>query len=93
MLRLTFTDAKKQTKVIGESNDAGELYNALYNHAKRLFIHPTIALPPMGINDPKASYIVGQTKDGCHYMLENIGETEPKKSVADAAGCNVCNTI
>lgn len=89
MLRLTFTDSKKQTKVIGESDDAGELYQALYNHARRLFIHPVISAAPMGIADFKAQYIVGQTKEGCTYSLENIGDG----TQAQAAGCSICNVL
>lgn len=72
MIRLTFTDEKKQTKVLGEAEDVGELYVCMVNHARRLFIHPTCSLPG-NLSDPKASYIVGQTKNGCTYLMENIG--------------------
>lgn len=89
MLRLTFTDSKKQTKIIGESEDAMELYNALYAHARRMFIHPVISAAPAGIADYKAQYIVGQTKDGCTYSLENIGDG----AKAQAAGCSICNVL
>lgn len=72
MLRLTFTDEKKNVKILGESDDQAELYNCMINHARRLFIHPTCSLPG-NLTDPKASYIVGQTKNGCKYLMENIG--------------------
>lgn len=72
MVRLTFTDEKKQVKVLGESEDPAELFMCMINHARRLFIHPTCALPG-NLSDPRSSYIVGQTKNGCQYMMENIG--------------------
>lgn len=73
MLRLTFTDSKKQTKILGDAEGVGELYQCLYNHAKRLFLHPTICAPG-NLTDPRACYIVGQTKDGCFYQMENLAE-------------------
>lgn len=72
MVRLTFTDEKKQTKILGEAESPAELFMCMYNHAKRLFIHPTCSLPG-NMSDPHACYIVGQTKNGCQYMMENIG--------------------
>lgn len=72
MIRLTFTDAKGQAKTLGESDDAAELFSCMMNHARRLFIHPTCSLPG-NLSDPKASYTVGQTKDGCRYEMTNIG--------------------
>lgn len=93
MLRLTFTDAKNQTRVVGESESIEELYAALQSHAKRLFIHPTVNMAPKGIEEEKGWFIVANAKDGCRYMLENVGATEPKTSAVKAAGCNVCNTI
>lgn len=71
MVRLTFTDEKKQVKILGESDKPAELFECMMNHARRLFIHPTCALPG-DLSDPKSSYIVGQTKNGCRYEMENI---------------------
>lgn len=88
MIRLTFTDEKKQVKVLGESNDAAELFMCMYNHAKRLFIHPTCSLPG-NLSDPQSKYIVGQTKTGCTYEMENIGDAPAKSSGI----CQVCNTL
>lgn len=72
MVRLTFTDEKKQVKVLGDSEDPAELFMCMMNHARRLFIHPTCALPG-NLSEPKSSYIVGQTKNGCRYEMTNIG--------------------
>lgn len=72
MVRLTFTDEKKQVKILGESDKPAELFECMMNHARRLFIHPTCALPG-DLSDPKSSYIVGQTKNGCRYEMTNIG--------------------
>lgn len=71
MLRLTFTDEKGQRKILGDAAEVGELYQAVYAHAQRLFIHPTLI--PVGKMDPKSCYIVGQTKTGCRYEIENLG--------------------
>lgn len=73
MLRLTFTDEKKQVKILGESEDVNELYHALFQHARRLFIHPTIT--PPGPMEPASMYVLGQTKNGCSYVLENLDKT------------------
>lgn len=70
MLRLTFTDEKGQAKILGDAEDPGELYQAVYNHAQRLFIHPTMI--PIGKMDSKSCYIVGQTKSGCRYEISNL---------------------
>lgn len=72
MVRLTFTDEKKQTKVLGESDSTAELFECMMNHARRLFIHPTCSLPG-NMSDPHAKYIVGQTRNGCIYEMENVG--------------------
>lgn len=89
MLRLTFTDSKNQTKVIGEADNLEELYGVLQAHANRLFIHPAINHPPRDIAENKGWYIMGHTKNGCRYMVENLGN----EKTANAAGCNVCNAI
>ena len=70
MLRLTFTDEKGQVKVLGDAKEDGELYQSVYNHARRLFIHPTVI--PLGHLDSKSCYIVGQTKSGCKYEISNL---------------------
>lgn len=57
MLRLTFTDERGHRKILGESEDVGELYQAVYAHAQRLFIHPNLI--PVGKMDSKSCYIVG----------------------------------
>lgn len=72
MIRLTFVDEKKNVKILGEDESPAELYNSMIAHARRLFIHPTCSLPG-NLTDPKASYVVGQTKNGCKYLMENIG--------------------
>lgn len=72
MVRLTFTDERGNVKNLGESDKPAELFECMMNHARRLFIHPTCALPG-NLSDPKSSYIVGQTRNGCRYMMENIG--------------------
>ena len=72
MVRLTFTDEKKNVKILGESEDTAELFNCMIAHAKRLFIHPTCAFPG-NLSEPKSSYIVGQTRNGCRYEMENVG--------------------
>lgn len=73
MVRLTFTDERGNVKNLGESDKPAELFECMMNHAHRLFLHPTCALPG-NLSDPKSSYIVGQTRNGCRYMMENIDE-------------------
>lgn len=70
MLRLTFTDERGHRKILGESEDVGELYLAVYAHAQRLFIHPNLI--PVGKMDSKSCYIVGQTSSGCRYEIANL---------------------
>lgn len=71
MVRLTFTDEHGNVKNLGESDKPAELFECMMNHARRLFIHPTCALPG-NLSDPQSCYIVGQTRNGCRYMMENI---------------------
>ena len=72
MIRLTFTDERKQVKTLGEAETAEELYACLYAHAKRLFLHPTLVMPG-NLQAPHSRFTVGQTKSGCAYEMENIG--------------------
>lgn len=72
MIRLTFVDERKQVKILGEAETPEELYSCIYEHAKRLFIHPTITAPG-SLQAPHSRYTVGQTKNGCFYEMENIG--------------------
>lgn len=74
MVRLIFTDEKKQQKILGESEDVAELFSCMVAHSRRLFIHPTCSLPG-NLSDPHSSYIVGQTRNGCTYLMENVDET------------------
>lgn len=70
MLRLTFTDERGQIKILGDAEEVGELYQAVYNHARRMFLHPNLI--PIGKMDPKSCYIVGQTEGGCRYEISNL---------------------